>query len=262
MRATLHLVAATDYPAFEAATSRTAQRCLGAHDPTRHRRAPRTDARRLPETPRTLAELEAFADEAAMTVDGSSLADHAPGGVTRVTFGMVSARGGLVHVPPSGHWRSHGKARYVAAPSLDMPDEDAAMAESVVRYLRAYGPASVADFGQWSGQRRVTSKAAIDRLGDRLVTLRGEDGRELVDLAELRRRERRRAGTGPLPRALGQPACELRRSSPHHRRRAPAGGLQEERRHPRDVPRRRLRGAGRGPRRSSRASRRSTSRQW
>jgi hypothetical protein len=184
MRATLHLVAATDYPAFEAASR---GRRSADWAPTIQRDIDGLHGQMLAfaETPRTLAELEAFANEAAMTVDGSSLADHAPGGVTRVTFGMVSARGGLIHVPPSGHWRSHGKARYVAAPSLDMPEEETAMAESVVRYLRAYGPASVADFAQWSGQRRVTSKAAIDGLGDRLVTLRGEDGRELVDLAGL-----------------------------------------------------------------------------
>ncbi len=192
MRSTLHLAAAADYPAFEAATrpSRTAVweptvRRAGIDDAALHARM--LDFAR---TPRTLAELEAFSDEAAIDTVGSSWAEHAPGGVTRVAFRIVNARGGLVHVPPSGHWRSHGKARYVAArtwlTSLEMPDEDAAMVESVVRYLRAYGPATVADFGQWFGQRRVSrTKAAMERLGDRLVRRRGEDGRELLDLAEL-----------------------------------------------------------------------------
>ena len=116
------------------------------------------------ETPRTLAELEDFVDEAAVTVDGSSPADHAPGGVTRVPFRMVGARGGLVHVAAERALALARQGPLVAAPSLDMPDEETALDEAVVRYLRAYGPVSVADFGQWSGQRRVTSKAAIDRL--------------------------------------------------------------------------------------------------
>lgn len=192
MRSTLHLVAAADYPAFEGATRGSrAQvwaptvRRAGIDDEALHERM--LDFARVP---RTLDDLEIFADDDAAGPAGTSLADHAPGGVTRVAFRIASARGGLVHVPPSGHWRSHGKARYVAArawlPDLAIPDEEAGLEASLVRYLRAYGPASIADFGQWFGQRRVSrSKAAVDRLGDRLVRRRGDDGRELVDLAEL-----------------------------------------------------------------------------
>ena len=193
MRSTLHLVAATDYPVFEAAT-RTSR--TEGWAPTIRRAG--IDAEGLHErmlafarTPRSLIELEAFVEEdTAAGPTGSPLADHAPGGVTRVAFRIASARGGLVHVPPSGHWRSHGKARYVAVrvwlPDLVIPDEEPALDESLLRYLRAYGPASVADFGQWFGQRRVSrTKAAVERLGDRLVRVRDEYGRELLDLAEL-----------------------------------------------------------------------------
>ena len=193
MRSTLHLVAAADYPALEAATrgprsegwAPTVRRA-GIDVETLHGRM-----LSFAETPRTLAELEAFVEQdAAEGSDGSSLADHAPGGVARVAFRIASARGGLVHVPPSGHWRSHGKARYVAAriwlPGLAVPDEEPSLDEALARYLRAYGPASVADFGQWFGQRRVgRTKAAVERLGDRLVRVRDENGRELLDLAEL-----------------------------------------------------------------------------
>jgi Winged helix DNA-binding domain len=201
MRSTLHLVAATDYPAIEAAT-RTPRSEGWA--PTVRRAGIDVEALHermlaFAETPRTLVELEAFVErDAAAESQGASLADHAPGGVARVAFRIASARGGLVHVPPSGHWRSHGKARYVAArvwlPALFVPDEEPALDESLVRYLRAYGPASVADFGQWFGQRRVSrTKAAVERLGDRLVRLRDENGRELLDLAELE------AATGDEP---------------------------------------------------------------
>jgi Winged helix DNA-binding domain len=192
MRSTLHLVAAADYPVFEGASrgSRTA-----AWAPTVQRagiddRALNDRVLTFATTPRTVAELETFAEEATAGPEGSSLADLAPGGVARVAFRIASARGGLVHVPPSGHWRSHGKARYVAARTwladLAIPDEAEALEATLVRFLRAYGPASVADVGQWLGQRRATRlKEAIERLGDRLVRLRDEDGRELLDLAEL-----------------------------------------------------------------------------
>ncbi|HEX5825144.1 MAG TPA: winged helix DNA-binding domain-containing protein [Candidatus Limnocylindrales bacterium] len=193
MRSTLHLVDAAGYPVLEAATrgSRTENwaptvRRSGIDDKALHEHV-----LAFAGTPRTVAELEAFAEEdAAAGSTGSSLADHAPGNVARVAFRIASARGGLVHAPPSGHWRSHGKARYVAArvwlPDVAIPDEEPALDESLVGYLRAYGPASVADFGQWFGQRRVSrTKAAVERLGDRLVRLRDENGRELLDLAEL-----------------------------------------------------------------------------
>ena len=191
MRSTLHLVHAADYTVLEGATrgsriqnwAPTVQRA-GVDD-----RALHEHLLALAGTPRTLAELEAFDVEDAATGSTGSLADHAPGGVARVAFRIASARGGLVHVPPSGHWRSHGKARYVAARvwlgDAAIPDEEPALEEALVRYLRAYGPASVADFGQWFGQRRVSlSKAAVERLGDRLVRLRAHDGRELLDLAD------------------------------------------------------------------------------
>ena len=192
MRSTLHIVAAGDYPALEASTGGPRSAVWA---PTIQRTGVDIEALHgrlldFAKTPRTLAELEDFANEAAVGADGSAPADHAPEGVTRVAFRMVSSRGGLVHVPPSGHWRSHGRAQYVAARSWlsydALPDEDAALDIALTRYLSAYGPATIADFGQWFGQRRVNlTKAAVERLGDRLVRHRGEDGRELLDLAEL-----------------------------------------------------------------------------
>ncbi len=189
MRSTLHLVAAAEYATLEgAARGRRSEvwapivRRSGIDDVALHELL-----LGFAKAPHTLAELEALMEQATEAT-GTSLPDHVPGGVARVAFRIASGRGGLLHVPPSGHWRSHGKARYVAArvwlPDLEIPDEEPALEEAVVRYLRAYGPASVADFGQWFGVRRVPSNAAVERLGDRLVRLRAHDGRELLDLAD------------------------------------------------------------------------------
>jgi hypothetical protein len=57
----------------------------------------------------------------------------------------------------------------------------------VLRYLAAYGPASVADIQAWSGLtrlREVTAGLGAGRLGTRLRAFTGPDGAELLDLPD------------------------------------------------------------------------------
>ena len=55
----------------------------------------------------------------------------------------------------------------------------AAADDLVLRYLGAFGPASVQDVQVWSGLTRLSEVA--DRLGSRVRRFRDEDGRVLLD---------------------------------------------------------------------------------
>ena len=188
IRSTLHLMAARDYPAFDAASSvarvevwRATVRRAGVDVAAIHRRLLEYAA-----VPRNVDELEAFVGSLA---PGTKLAAHAPSGLTRAAFRIVSAYGGLVHAPPSGFWGEHGAPRYVAARTwlkgMDEPSGDDGLQLLIRRYLGAYGPASVADIGRWLGERKAPRiRTALDGLGASIRRGRAEDGRELMDLAD------------------------------------------------------------------------------
>jgi hypothetical protein len=88
----------------------------------------------------------------------------------------------VVQVPPRGLWGKSAQATWTTAASwLSDPGETAAASaveELVLRYLAAFGPATVADAQIWSGLTRL--REVTDRLD--LRTYRGPDGAELLDL--------------------------------------------------------------------------------
>jgi len=112
----------------------------------------------------------------------------------------------LVQIPPRGLWGQSGPAIWalasdwldghpVASPTSSdkkipqatatppAPADLAGVAEELVlRYLAAYGPATVADIQAWSGLTRL--REVTERLGGRLRPLAGPDGAPLLDLAD------------------------------------------------------------------------------
>jgi hypothetical protein len=61
-----------------------------------------------------------------------------------------------------------------------------ALQTGIQRFLTAYGPVTIADLMQWSGERRVgVMRAAVNALGDRIVELRGPEGEIYLDLTDL-----------------------------------------------------------------------------
>lgn len=114
---------------------------------------------------------------------GRLLASEWTGYEPRALANAMSALVPLVHVPPRGLWGRNGRAVQTTAERwLGRPLERTAQPdELIMRYLAAFGPASVADIRAWSGLTRLDG--AIGRLRPVLRSFRDEDGNELLDVA-------------------------------------------------------------------------------
>ncbi len=193
MRNTVHLVDARDYLRFRPLFQPPMDRALAGSWGRRLAGVDLADLREaaaglLSQTPLTRAEL------------GRALAprwpDHDPVALTHAASHLLP----LVQVPPRGLWRQPGPAAFIlatawldghapAAPPASAPpttaappDPLAAVEELVLRYLAAYGPATVADIQMWSGLTRL--REVTERLGGQLRSLAGPDGAPLLDLAD------------------------------------------------------------------------------
>lgn len=89
----------------------------------------------------------------------------------------------ILHPPPDGLWGRRGATPFVLAEDyLGRPLEERPIQDLILRYLAAFGPASVRDMQAWSGMTRL--RPAFEELRPRLCTFRNEAGAELFDLPD------------------------------------------------------------------------------
>jgi hypothetical protein len=206
MRITIHVVSAEDlWPMFavvqplrlaqwslltkvEPAVSELGQRLTNAHP---------VATAALRERPMSSLEIDRLLSAEA-GLDGSSFTRPAwrepetqvP---VRVAWRHFAAHVPLVHVP---HDREgYGRSRYALASDwlrsgAQTIEPTTARVHLARRYLAAYGPASVGDLAAYVGRGKGgigVWRAAIDALGDEIVRLRTNDGRDVVDLVDAAR---------------------------------------------------------------------------
>jgi Winged helix DNA-binding domain len=123
----------------------------------------------LEEQPRTRTEL------------GSLLAEHWPDADPGALAYAATHHIALCQVPPRGIWGKNGPAAWAPVESqLGARLRSVPVDALVLRYLGAFGPASVADIQLWSGLTRL--REVTERLA--LRTFRGEAGQLLYDLPD------------------------------------------------------------------------------
>lgn len=176
MRATLHLMTATDFlrlratlqPALSGASESIIKQ-RGAIDTEAVLAAVRTF---VAEQPRTFAEISDMLSGRWPEVDVGSMRytarTHLP----------------LVQVPTSGGWSYSSKPAFTLAEAwLGQPISTENNFKTLVfRYLAAFGPASVTDLQTWSGLPKL--KDAVEKLKPELVVYQDEGKRELFDLPD------------------------------------------------------------------------------
>jgi hypothetical protein len=88
----------------------------------------------------------------------------------------------LVQIPPRGIWGSLAQPMWTTTEAwLGQPVPNTGSLEGMLRrYLAAFGPASVADMGAWSGHTGL--RAVVERMRGQLEVRRDERGRELWDI--------------------------------------------------------------------------------
>ncbi|MEO1063112.1 MAG: winged helix DNA-binding domain-containing protein [Actinomycetota bacterium] len=179
MRLTLHAVAADDHPPLRAAML-PLLRAAGLND--RRFRDTGLSVERADELIDRLA--DAARDDPVTRADLEPIIAEALGrpgeaGLWRAIRFVAP----FVHAVTGGPWSFGRTPAFTTVPDGPEPTAEEGLRHLVRRYLAAFGPASVADIGQFTLQKRPPIRAALDVLSDELVRLEAEDGAELVDLA-------------------------------------------------------------------------------
>jgi hypothetical protein len=177
MRSTIHLLTADDALILRPLTQQVLERTLRGNqlrflDGVDLVELEAMTRRLVEERPRSTGEL------------GRHLGERWPGHDSQVL--QIAARTAvpLVQIPPRGLWGGRGQPTVTSLEVwLGRPmDVSPSIDDIVLRYLRAFGPATTADMRTWSGLTGL--REAFERLRPTLRTYRDERGRELFDVPD------------------------------------------------------------------------------
>ncbi|MFC4590178.1 winged helix DNA-binding domain-containing protein [Sphaerisporangium corydalis] len=175
MRSTIHLVSAADCLELRPVMAPVSERGLSSNF---GRNLVGVDRRELVAAGRALVEERPLTFGAL----GRLLAERWPGRDPASLAQAIRAWTPLVQVPPRGVWGKSGPIAHTTAESwlgAGLAAEPSPR-RAVLRYLAAFGPATVKDVQTWSGLTRL--REVVEGLRPELVTFRDEQGRELFDL--------------------------------------------------------------------------------
>ena len=187
MRNTVHLVTAEDFVAFRPLFQPLMERGLAGNF---GRNLAGVDLAELTDAAAALLGVSALTRGQLAERLAPRWPEHDPAALAYAATHLLA----LVQVPPRGLWGQTGQATYFLAAAWLNPDpvDPAALAEPpdparaaeqlVLRYLAAYGPASVRDIQAWSGLSRL--REVTERLGPRLRPFTGPEGGPLLDLPD------------------------------------------------------------------------------
>jgi hypothetical protein len=177
IRLTLHAVHAEHYPAFHNAMLSSL-------------RASRLNDRRFTTSGLSTADADAvlphllkFAVRPRSKVEIEDLIEARLGDRNPRAWWALKTFAPLHHAPTDAPWTFGSSAVFVAAPtgqSRESPDES--VQQLALRYLEAFGPASVADFAQFTMLRRPVTRHALQALGGEVEEVNGPDGVTLFDV--------------------------------------------------------------------------------
>jgi hypothetical protein len=177
IRLTLHAVHAADYPAFHDAML-SSLRASRLYD-----RRFTTSGLSIADADALLPHLLKFAARARSKAEIESLLAARLGEHNPRAWWALKTFAPLHHVPTGGSWSFGAPSSFVAArkqPRRESPDES--VQRLVLRYLEAFGPATVRDFTQFTILRRPVALQAIRALGDKVEEVEGPDGATLFDV--------------------------------------------------------------------------------
>ncbi|WP_189244216.1 winged helix DNA-binding domain-containing protein [Planobispora rosea] len=178
MRITLHAVHAEDYPEFHNAMWRTLRAARLGDSRFTSSGLSTADADAL------LPHLAAFTVRPRTVTEVEDLLAARLGERKRGVWWALRTFAPLHHTPTGGPWSFGAWSSFVAAPAKPEPaEEDTSVQRLLLRYLQAFGPASMRDFAQFTMLRRPVAAQALRALADRVEERQGPGGETLFDVA-------------------------------------------------------------------------------